>query len=772
MTTETSVNAALAWAVGEGFAVFPIVYGKKTPATKNGFKDATRDPERIRELFPPGRKHNLGIATGEVSGIVVIDVDTYKEGAEDTLKALEEELGPLPATLTVQTRTGSGRHYTYAYPEGRDLRNSVGEHGLGQGIDVRGNGGYIVGPGSWVAADDKGPAGSYKVLVDAPIAELPPAWVDRIEAISRGQKAKQDTPKMSGELATYAANVREGFTLPEVIHDGSRNATLFAYRGSLLGKGYAWQDVVRSVRDANAARCQPPLDDDELELTVLRPQEGPAGTAMVDGGAEEWPEPDEVAFSLPPVPPFDTERMLPPALAGYVVDQSDLMQTPPEAIAAPLIVAMGAALGSRVGILPKRHDGSWRIPGSNLWGFVCASPGRMKSEAVSRGSAPLKARERELATRNKAKRDQYEVDKVRYEMEQATFKREIKNGTQGVPVPQQPEEPQDERIIVVDVTVAKLGAICAASPHGVFVERDEMTGLLSQLGAVGHEGDREFFLTGWSGEAGFKVDRIGRGSLDIPRLILSLFGGIQPGKLANYVREATRGGVGADGLLPRFQIAVYPDYDRTFRNVDRPHDLAAQAAAFDAAKRLSEIDPTAIGAKPLVGVEGHFLQFTNEAQDLFDKWREHLEKFIRSGELHPAIESHYAKYRSLIPKLALIFHLVSDGAGPVTVGALVMAIRWGNFLKEHAKRIYAGAIHGADLATKALADRIKAGKVPSPFKSRDIYRAGWAGLSDKEDADLAIVGLLDAGWLRKEQTTGTGRTTAQYWINPKVGRKV
>lgn len=491
-------------------------------------------------------------------------------------------------------------------------------------------------------------------------------------------------------------------------------------------------------------------------------QPGPDG-----GEGQDWPEPEEIGFSLPPVSPFDVEQHLPPCLAGYVRDQAELMGTPPETIAAPLVVAMGAALGNRVGIRPKRHDSTW-MTGGNFWGFTCASPGRMKSETVARGLAPLKALEKDLSARHKVKRDQYEVDKVRYEVELAEFKKLVKSGATGVVVPQPPEEPKPERLIAVDATVAKLGEICAASPHGVLIERDEITGLLAQLGAVGHEGDREFYLTGWNGGTNYKVDRIGRGSLDIPRLTLSMYGGIQPGKLNDYVRQTTKGGAGADGLLARFQVATCPDYDQTFRNVDRLPNLEAQEMAFNAARHLFEIDPTAIGAKAIPGTERHYLQFTNEAQDLFDKWRERLENGLRKGDLHPALESHYAKYRSLIPKLALIFHLVEDGTGPVTIDALTMAIRWGNFLKAHARRIYAGALHGADLATKALADKVKAGKVPNPFRARDVYRAGWAGLSDKSDVEPAIDGLLDAGWIREEVIKGAGRATVRYWINPKI----
>jgi putative DNA primase/helicase len=599
----------------------------------------------------------------------------------------------------------------------------------------------------------------------------------KIEAATRetlGEAAERFIPKETNEdgieLGGYAGRSEQIFHLTRVIATKALEAGLTDRAtlewvvhevGSHLPVVHAWTDAGGSKWERDTARLP------TIRNAVTEALKGWTGAKAGGGEGQDWPEPEEISVKLPPVSPFDVEQHLPPCLADYVRDQAELMGTPPETIAAPLVVALGAALGNRVGIRPKRHDSSW-MTGGNLWGYTCASPGRMKSETVARGLAPLKALEKALSARHKAKRDQYEVDKVRYEVELAEFKKAVKSGAGSVVVPQPPEEPKPERLIAVDATVAKLGEICAASPHGVLIERDEITGLLSQLGAVGHEGDREFYLTSWNGETNFKVDRVGRGSLDIPRLTLSMYGGIQQGKLNDYVRQTTKGGAGADGLLARFQVATCPDYDQTFRNVDRPPDLAAQGRAFNAARHLFEIDPTAIGAKAIPGTERHYLQFTNEAQDLFDKWRERLENGLRKGDLHPALESHYAKYRSLIPKLALIFHLVEDGTGPVTIDALTMSIRWGTFLKAHARRIYAGALHGADLATKALADKVKAGKVPNPFRARDVYRAGWAGLSDKSDVEPAIDGLLDAGWIREEVIKGAGRATVRYWINPKI----
>ena len=247
-----------------------------------------------------------------------------------------------------------------------------------------------------------------------------------------------------------------------------------------------------------------------------------------------------------------------------------------------------------------------------------------------------------------------------------------------------------------------------------------------------------------------------------------MVGGTQPTKLAQAVRDAVKNGVGADGWIQRYLMAVYPDSDKPYVHVDRKPNLEAQERLFNRTRELFDLDPVAIGAKQYLGSSMYCLKLTNEAQDGFDSWIVALENLLRSGNLHPAIESHFSKYRGLVPKLSLIFQLVEDGAGPITLEALYLAIKWQVFLQAHARRIYAGVLKGADLATKNLADRIKAGRVPDGFKARDIRLKGWAGLTDKEDVDAALEGLTEAGWIRPERVAGNGRPTHVFWINPKI----
>ena len=114
----------------------------KRPYTHRGLHDASIDPDEIRRWWREWPDANVGIRTGAESGLIVLDVDP-DHGGDESLAQLEALHGPLSAT--VQQRTGGGgRHYLFQHP-GTPVRNRAG---FLPGLDVRGDGGYIVAPPS------------------------------------------------------------------------------------------------------------------------------------------------------------------------------------------------------------------------------------------------------------------------------------------------------------------------------------------------------------------------------------------------------------------------------------------------------------------------------------------------------------------------------------------------------------------------------------------------------------------------------------------------
>jgi len=143
------VEAALAYARA-GWPVFPL-HNKKpfelvSPGVKShGYKDATTDEETIYTWWTYHKGATIGLATGSVSGVIVLDIDP-PEGYYN-LKRLQTTYSPLPDTR--RSRTGNkGLHYFFEYPsDGNTYRNAVGLNNH-EGVDIRATGGYVVLPPS------------------------------------------------------------------------------------------------------------------------------------------------------------------------------------------------------------------------------------------------------------------------------------------------------------------------------------------------------------------------------------------------------------------------------------------------------------------------------------------------------------------------------------------------------------------------------------------------------------------------------------------------
>jgi len=132
------------------------------------------------------------------------------------------------------------------------------------------------------------------------------------------------------------------------------------------------------------------------------------------------------------------------------------------------------------------------------------------------------------------------------------------------------------------------------------------------------------------------------------------------------------------------------------------------------------------------------------------------------SDLHPALESHFAKYRKLIPSLALIIHLADGGTGPVSETATLQALAWGDYLETHAKRVY-GSVSQPDVSTaKAILRRIKKGDLKTSFTRKEVWRPGWSGLSDREQVTAGLQLLEDYNHLDVERVETSGRAKILY----------
>jgi len=255
-----SMDVALVYSRVKGhrpaLPIFPVTRNGKTPAVPaaeggHGCLDATTDQDKIREWWSKYPDANIGIATGKKSGILVLDIDNKNgHSGSETLRDLQAQLGRLPDGPICLTPNG-GMHLYFRYPIGVEVKTKAG---LADGIDIRSNGGYVVGPPSII--DRREYCWDAGAMPDeTPLPDLPQKWIDFLP---------KDQPGT--------------FSLPGQIPQGERNETLFRFAASLRAKGADDEEILSKISEANS-RAKPPLTESELKAIVASATRYPAGTA-------------------------------------------------------------------------------------------------------------------------------------------------------------------------------------------------------------------------------------------------------------------------------------------------------------------------------------------------------------------------------------------------------------------------------------------------------------------------------------------------------------
>lgn len=206
-----------------------------------------RRPEttEIGDWFTRWPDANLAIVTGIVSSLVVLDLDP-RRGADLSGARLEREHGPLPETVEAESGSG-GRHLYFSHPGGI-VPDRID---LAQGIDLRGDGGYVVAPPSVRAS-----GASYRWVRSPEVFHLAslPAW------LSDHLKSRRDG---SPDPAVHWQRL-----LQEGVTKGGRSDALSFLSAYLSGKEVHPQVVLELLRCWNTMRCRPPLETHALSLAV------------------------------------------------------------------------------------------------------------------------------------------------------------------------------------------------------------------------------------------------------------------------------------------------------------------------------------------------------------------------------------------------------------------------------------------------------------------------------------------------------------------------
>lgn len=768
-----------------GICVIPVERGTKKPAAKFGDwtrLDLTRD--QIKQIF--SNPYNIGVHWGPASDWR-IDIDL------DTDEAVYAASFFFKKTYTYGRKKRPNSHLIYKC-EGAETKKYPFSEGEGvMLLEIRSKGAQSVVPPSIHPDDDQ-----YCIAS--------PNYSTRTISLDELTKAAERT----AVAALFARHWK-----------GGRHAKTLALTGALLNAGWPDDDVatfvaavVCAAKDEEAADRKRACGDTIKRYRIgtenvtgwptvaehfgdaitkkarawLHITDGPrlnGATPLSVVDAIPWPEPQPVEAELLTVESLPV-GIIPEPYRGWVADVSERMQTPPDFLATSAITVTASVIGTACTIKPKRYD-DWQVV-PNVWGGAIGRPTvLLKTPAMKEGLNPLSRLELNAKEAYEAAEREYKANLAMVEAERWAVKEKMKKAAKDERVTgdiaalkdsycslEPPDAPIWRRYKTNDATIEKCNELVRDNPRGLLLFRDELVGLLAGWEKPGHESDRAYFLEGWNGNQGHTDDRITRGTTFAENVCVSVYGGIQPTMLQTYLYQCMRG-LQNDGLMQRLQLAVYPDEPRVEGVVDRRPDIEAKNRAYRIIKTLAEADFATYGAMTDSDTKFPYLHFADDAQELFYAWLTELQGKLRDDEDEPVILEHLGKYRSLMPSLALIFHLIdiADGttvAAPVSLKGAELAAAWCDYLESHARRIY-GLISNPTLhAAAELSKKIRAGKLPDGFTIRDVYRKDWRLLMEREAVQKACDELVARNWLREVVTPAAQgqKEKVVYLINPQV----
>ena len=269
----------------QGLAVFPLRPGTKVPLVKDWELKASTDVEQVMRWWSTTPHANIGIACGP-SGLLVVDLDADKKpgstrhGQRSLINLAAGR--DIPRTFTVASARG-GHHLYYRQPDGARFGNTAGR--LGELIDTRGHGGYVVAPGSVFEGS------AYRIEREAAVAKLPTWLAEELEQrrapteISKPAQRPFAAPVGERRRTAYGTEaLRRAAADVELAREGTRNHTLNreAFRlGRLVGGGILdHEQAAATLRRAARKAGLPPQETDKtitsgLTAGIARPRSIP-----------------------------------------------------------------------------------------------------------------------------------------------------------------------------------------------------------------------------------------------------------------------------------------------------------------------------------------------------------------------------------------------------------------------------------------------------------------------------------------------------------------
>jgi len=539
----------------------------------------------------------------------------------------------------------------------------------------------------------------------------------------------------------------------------------------VIGKGI--NQTRFNSEESNTQTTQKPLATGKLSVKKVR-SKPPSKTVNLFSLPESFvlKEPTPLEESLLPVMAFDYS-LLPTKLRDFVRDNAYRMNNnEPDYIAVAIMISMAGLLGARVQVQPKQLDTDWQeVP--TLWGSFVGDPSRMKSPSLSIGLSLLSSVQKgfddvylQEAIEFSSQQELDELKKKRFlkEKSDAFFKRKISDEEMASALAtlkaDQLTPPKKRNVVINDTTYEALSIRLESNPYGVLMVKDEISGWLTEMFLEKNATANAFYLASFSAsKMTFSQERVGRENIELPRIVMSLLGGIQPAMLIPFLQKR-KNDEKNDGLFERLQFQVFPD-KYPFKLVDQAPDKKAQEDARSVFQRLAQIEPAQQG-------QAITYKFSQDAQLFFDErlkdnaWK--VSKAILSKD--NGLVSILGKQDTLLAKLALLLHIADEPENLlISMEATQQAYFWQEYLWTHSQRIHA-LVNSSNKEAYALLAKMD--KLKNPFTASDFKSKGWSNLSTSDERIKALSILVNNGYLHKNihQNARGGRPVEKYHKHP------
>jgi len=741
--TMTTLEAAQAY-VAQGWSVIPLKTKDKRPLISwKEFQKRMATAEELAEWFD-GTDNNVGIVTGKLSNLTIVDCDSEAAIQLFTDRCIEHDREDALDTYGVVTP--KGRHFYYDFvPDSKNFQSCK----EWPGIDLRSEDGYVVAPPSIH------PSGAAYVLHGEPDALKRPAplW---LMAPRRVLAPELDE---AGKVGV-----------------GERHPYLISLAGTMRRRNMSQGAIEEALRTENRNRCVPEIDDADvvkMAKNVMRyasAEDNHQETA--DGKVDEWPEPIPLEDqSLPELP----NDLFPSWMENMVNAVALATETPKELAATLGLAALATTCQRTFEVEPEPGY----VEPVNVWGIAAMESGNRKTAVLNAMTAPLQDYEREQA-------EQLIPERTRIESERKTLESRIQhlrtqaakaNSVDSVDVIKEiaeleaslPNVPTIPQLWAQDITPEKLGDFMAEH-GGVMALISDEGGIFETIAGRYNKGipNLDLLLQSHSGSH-VRIHRASREPIDMPRPVLSMGLSAQPDVLRGLVQKP---GFRGRGLLARFLYTLPPSRLGYRPLKSSPIPMSVKESYSQALHSLLAMKaPQSDGNQP----ERFRLQLSPRAHREWKEFSLVVEKDLRDGKRFEHIRDWAGKLPGAAARVAGLLHCVihfkkQPWSTPIELTTMKKTLTLMAILAAHALRAFEVMAANPDLekAKKILA-WVQRKAIPT-FTQRDCHHDLQGTFPRIEDLKPALKVLEERYIIRQTNGPqhGPGRRSIVYDVHPHL----